>query len=320
MLTPDAQGGHLSLTFSFVWLIVVSNIITTAVAFLFLGKIARITQVRTSLVIPFILILSYVGAFAENNAFGDILVMLAFGALGWIMVHLDWPRPPLILGLVLGKLMERYLFLSVDNYGLDWLRFPSVIALFSLMVLGVGYPLFQKWRKRRGLAGTAGTQAKEVLDPAPLSIWMPVFTLFTLFLFAWALWQAHDWEFRPRLFPFVVGFLGLALAFIQLNFEVVGTIKAIRRGTLKAGDQESMRLARETAKITAWILSYLVAIWLLGFSLSIIIMTFMYLVLARERLFISLSLAFFAWITFYVLFVYLLHMPFPEGQLFAWLL
>ena len=58
MLTPEARGGHLSLTFSFVWIIVVSNIITTAVCFLFLGKIARITQVRTTLVIPFILLLS----------------------------------------------------------------------------------------------------------------------------------------------------------------------------------------------------------------------------------------------------------------------
>ncbi|HEX5033247.1 MAG TPA: tripartite tricarboxylate transporter permease, partial [bacterium] len=84
MLTPEAQGGRLSLTFSFVWIIVVSNIITTAFCFLFLAKIAKITQVRSSLVIPFILLLVYLGAFAENNAFGDVVVMLAFGALGWV--------------------------------------------------------------------------------------------------------------------------------------------------------------------------------------------------------------------------------------------
>ena len=85
MLVPEAKGGHLSLTFSFVWIIVVSNIITTAICFLFLAKIAKITQVRSTLVIPFILLLSYIGAFAESNAFGDVVVMLVFGALGWIM-------------------------------------------------------------------------------------------------------------------------------------------------------------------------------------------------------------------------------------------
>ena len=47
---------------------------------------------------PFILLLIYLGAFAENNAFGDVVVMLVFGALGWVMVQTDWPRPPLIWG------------------------------------------------------------------------------------------------------------------------------------------------------------------------------------------------------------------------------
>ena len=125
MLTPEAKGGHLSLTFSFVWIIVVSNIITTAICFLFLAKIARITQVRSSLVIPFILLLSYIGAFAENNAFGDVVVMLVFGALGWVMVQADWPRPPLLLGLVLGSLAEQNLFLSIDNYGHGLARLPQ---------------------------------------------------------------------------------------------------------------------------------------------------------------------------------------------------
>src|SRR6185503_5481208 len=57
MLVPEAKGGHLSLTFSFVWINVVSNIITTAICFLFLAQIARITQVRSSLVLPIILLL-----------------------------------------------------------------------------------------------------------------------------------------------------------------------------------------------------------------------------------------------------------------------
>jgi hypothetical protein len=138
-----------------VWIIVVSNIIATAICFLFLAKIARITQVRSSLVIPFILLLCYIGAFAENNTFGDVVVMLVFGALGWVMVQTDWPRPPLILGVVLGGLAEENLFLTIDNYGMDWLAFPSVVALFALMVLGTFYPLFQRWRERGTSPGTS---------------------------------------------------------------------------------------------------------------------------------------------------------------------
>jgi TctA family transporter len=321
MLTPEAQGGRLSLTFSFVWIIVVSNIITTAICFLFLAQIAKITQVRSSLVIPFILLLIYIGAFAENNAIGDVVVMLVFGALGWVMAQTDWPRPPLILGLVLGKLAEQNLFLTIDNYGMDWLVFPSVLALFALMVLGTFYPLFQRWREKKNkpqykqLPEVLALQAKEAY---PVSIWLSIFSLFVVGVFAWALWQAWDWDFRPGLFPWVVGFLGLPLALLQLNLDTVGAVKTIGRGLLKAPDAEAARLRRETVKICAWILGYFLAIWLLGFSIAIVMTTLLYLKLSKERWPITLVLTFFAWAAYYGLFVYLLRLPFPEGVLFAW--
>jgi len=322
MLTPEAKGGHLSLTFSFVWIIVVSNIITTAICFLFLGQIAKITQVRSTLVIPFILLLCYLGAFAENNAFGDVVTMLAFGVLGWVMVQTDWPRPPLILGLVLGGLAEQNLFLSIDNYGLEWLHFPSVMFLFALIVLGTFYPLIQRWREKRNtpqykqLAEIALPQAKEA---GPVSIWSPVFSLLVVALFAWALWQSWDWGLRPGLFPWVVGLLGLPLALLQLTLDSVGAVKTIGHGPVKAHDQEATRLMHETVKICAWILGYFIAIWLLGFSIAVAVTTFLYLKLAKERWPITLALTLFAWASFYALFSYLLHVPFPEGALFAWL-
>jgi hypothetical protein len=272
-------------------------------------------------VIPFILLLCYIGAFAENNTFGDVVVMLVFGALGWVMVQTDWPRPPLILGLVLGKLAEENLFLTIDNYGMAWIGFPSVMALFALMVLGTFYPLFQKWRERRSkpeyqrLAEVAELQVQETV---PASIWASIFSLFVVALFAWALWQAWDWGFRPGLFPWVVGFLGLPLAFLQLKLDIAGAVRTIGHGSVKARDPEATRSTRETVKISAWILGYLAAIWLLGFSVAIVVMTFLYLKLAKERWLITLVLTFFAWASFYALFVYLLHVPFPEGLLFAW--
>ena len=322
MLTPEAKGGHLSLTFSFVWIIVISNIITTAICFLFLAKIAKITQVRSALVIPFILLLCYIGAFAENNAFGDVVTMLVFGALGWVMVQTDWPRPPLILGLVLGGLAEQNLFLSIDNYGLEWLGFPSVILLFALIVLGTFYPVFQRWREKRNkpeykqLAEVAALQAKEAV---PVSIWMPIFSLLVVALFAWALWQSWDWGLRPGLFPWVVGFLGLPLALFQFTLDTAGAAKTIGHGVVKARDHEATRLVHETVKICAWILGYFVAIWLLGFPIAVAVTTFLYLKLANERWALALVLTFFAWVSFYGLFSYLLHVPFPEGVLFAWL-
>jgi TctA family transporter len=63
MLIPEQRGGHLSLTFSFVWIVVISNIITVSICLLFLNPLVKLTQIRSTLLIPFILLLIYMGAF-----------------------------------------------------------------------------------------------------------------------------------------------------------------------------------------------------------------------------------------------------------------
>ena len=321
MLLPASRGGHLALTFSFIWIIVVSNIITTGFCFLFLDKIARVTRIRTSLIVPFIVLLVYIGAYAENQAFGDIAVMLVIGALGWVMVQMDWPRPPMILGLVLGGLAESNLFLSIENYGMDWLRFPSVMILSAVILLGTFYPVFQKlWKRKKPqykeFARTVQPQARE---GTMVSVWGVIFSLSMVVLFAWALWDAWHWSFRPGLFPWVVGFVGLPLTVLQLGKDVTGFLKRIGHGPAKKRDEEGKRLMRETGKIFAWILGSFVAIWLLGFSAAVPVITFAYLKAAKERWRITLVLTFCAWFCFYSLFIYLLHVPFAEGLLIQWL-
>ena len=128
MLAP-APKGHLAVTLAMVWTIVIANVITVAVCLLFMGQLARITRIRGTLLVPVILTLVYVGAFAEKNVFQDLGVVLVFGALGLAMARLGWPRPPLLLGLVLGPLAENRLFLSTDNYGAAWLLRPGVLLL-----------------------------------------------------------------------------------------------------------------------------------------------------------------------------------------------
>lgn len=315
MLLPQSQGGHLTLTFSFVWIIVVSNIITVAACFLFLKQMARITEVRGSLVIPFLLLLVYLGGFATKNAFGDLIVVLVFGALGWVMVQLDWPRPPLLLGLVLGPLAENRLFLSTDNYGLSWIWFPSVLFLFVIILAGTFYPFFQKWWHTR-----KHPLPEKATTPAPVSGWAPIFGLLVVVFFAWGLWESWDWGFRAGLFPWSVGFAGLALALTELDLDISGFLKKGVEGLPREMGAEAASEARRTVSIVGWILGFFAAIWLLGFSWAILFATFLYLkVGAREKWLITIVLTAVAWLSFYGLFDYTLHVPFPEGQLFLWL-
>ena len=134
---PSMITKHLDLTFAFVWFIVISNIITVALCFLFLEQLAKITYVRGALLVPGILLLVYLGAYAESKSVFDMGVALLFGLIGLVMVNVDWPRPPLILGLVLGSLIERNFFISYEIHALGFLLTPMVliILLTGLSVL-----------------------------------------------------------------------------------------------------------------------------------------------------------------------------------------
>ena len=144
---PDMLTTHLPVTFSMVWTIVLANVITVIVCFALLNQLARLTAVRGSLLIPVILVMVFIGSYTSNNHYGDIVVTLIFGGIGYLMVLGGWPRAPFVLGLVLGKIAENYLYISVARYDSAWLTRPVVLVLMALAVAVIVYPLFQSRRR-----------------------------------------------------------------------------------------------------------------------------------------------------------------------------
>ena len=65
-----------------------------------------------------------------------------------LRLPLQLPRPPLVLGLVLARLTENYLFLSVSRYDFDWLTRPIVMVLGALCLTATFFPLIQPMLSR----------------------------------------------------------------------------------------------------------------------------------------------------------------------------
>jgi putative tricarboxylic transport membrane protein len=144
---PDMLSKHLAVTFSMVWTIVIANVITVIACFALLNKLAQLTTVRGSLLIPVILVLVFIGSYTSNNHYGDLVVTLLSGGVGYLMVLAGWPRAPFVLGLVLGKIAENYLYISTARYGAQWLTRPVVLVLIAIAVAVILYPLFQARRR-----------------------------------------------------------------------------------------------------------------------------------------------------------------------------
>jgi hypothetical protein len=83
--------------------------------------------------------------------------------------------------LVLGPLTENNLFLATDNYGASWLKFPSVLLLFAVALSGACYPLIQNWHRGKK------KNTNETTEREPVSLWAPIFDLFVVVMFVWAL-------------------------------------------------------------------------------------------------------------------------------------
>ena len=146
---PDMLTKYLPLTFSMVWTLIIANFIVVMVSLLFINRLAKMANVRGNIIIPFILLLTFIGGYTASNDIGDLILTLVSGGLGYLMVRYGFPRPPFILGFILGRLAESYFYISTTRYHAEWIYRPKVIGILVLAVGVALYPTFQRKRLAR---------------------------------------------------------------------------------------------------------------------------------------------------------------------------
>jgi putative tricarboxylic transport membrane protein len=132
---PDMVGVRLPLTLSVVWTLAVANIFATVLCFGLTKQIARISTIRPTRLVPFLYLVMIVAAYQASFAWGDVLVFIGLGLLSLVMKYIGWPRAPLLIGYILAPVTERYLFVSMSRYDLEWLFFPRVMIFGAITLL-----------------------------------------------------------------------------------------------------------------------------------------------------------------------------------------
>lgn len=105
------------------------------------------TLMRTppAILAAFIIVLSVVGAFGIRNNIFDVYVCLAFGVLGWGMKRIGFPSAPMVLGVILGPLAERYFLTSLANSNQDWTVFFTRPISGTILLLALLFVLWSLW-------------------------------------------------------------------------------------------------------------------------------------------------------------------------------
>ena len=140
----------------FVWGLIASmytgNVIGVLVVLLFVPCFAAILRLPFAILIPLIVYVCAMGAYAVHNSTLDIWYMLIFGVVGYFFKKLDYPIAPMVLALVLGDAAESALRQSlIMSQGSLLIFFASpisaVLVLLSagLFLSPVLQPLWRTW-------------------------------------------------------------------------------------------------------------------------------------------------------------------------------
>jgi TctA family transporter len=217
---PDMLTKNLSITYSMVWSVALANILGAGLCYAFSPQFARIATLRYTLILPAVLGIVYIGAFEASRSWGDLFALLLFGLVGWLMKQFKWPRPPLILGLVLGDSIERYMFISVERYGLSWMLRPVVAVLFLMAIVGLLRPLIFDVRRQGGLVRMVRSFGAPTFHPEQL------FTMFMLAVLGSMVAVALRWDFSAKVVPLVIGTVGIIMVTLSLINEMSRRTKA----------------------------------------------------------------------------------------------
>jgi hypothetical protein len=138
---------------------------------------------------------------------------------------------------------------------------------------------------------------------------------------AYALYASWNWPFRTALFPRVIALPILILALVESALSV-WSLETAREGhavDFQLTDTVEPALARQrTIAIILWTVGFMALIVLVGFPLAVPIFVFVYLRIAgREPWTLTIMLTAMSWLFMEGLFNRLLHLPFPEGWIFA---
>ncbi len=163
---PSMLSNHLPLVFWMVAVIAVSSILASVVGLGLAPILAQITVIPGRVLVPFVLVIASIGAFASTTELLQVVVMMIMGGLGLVMRRFHYSLPAVIVGVVLGSVAENNLVLTLKIYQWRFIERPLsdiiVLGVIAIIVFGI-----RKTRKtKESASATPGETASEV---APVS-------------------------------------------------------------------------------------------------------------------------------------------------------
>ena len=282
---------NLDITYAMIWTLIIANIASALLLMVIGRQVARAIFVDGHLLVPVVILFVFMGSWLGSQSMGDLILMLTMGLLGLFMKRAGWPRPPLIIALVLGPNMENALVISNRIYGtLGWMERTACIVIAIIIALTLLFTTLGILRNRQPSSLPTATEGKVKLsieggERNPL-LSLPLVIVFAAF-FATGAWLALDFHPSNRQYPLTVCLVALVLlAVILVKDAVAAYTDYIAAGRSWAATWRDTRVRselRRSMNFIFWIAIAVFGCWLIGQKLTIAIFMGLYLLLWGKR-------------------------------------
>jgi putative tricarboxylic transport membrane protein len=212
---PEMLTKNLDVTYTIVWSLTLAHVIGAVICLFASPWLARISAVRPEILLPIVLALVTVAAYEGSHDWGDLVSLFMFGLVGWIMKRLGWPRPPMVVGIVIGNIFERYLNISIQAFGLGFLARPSVIVILALVAWALCRPLAQ-------IVRSVGAELRKIGAYSLRMSASAVFTVAIILFVAAAIALTVGWPAAAKPVPLTACGIALTAAVLNLVNELFG--------------------------------------------------------------------------------------------------
>ena len=109
-----------------------------AYGYFFARPFAALLKVREAILVPIILVVSFIGAYAVNSSIFDVGIAFVFGIVGYLLTKFDFPLPPILMGIILGPIAEESLRQSLMVSEGSWsILVTQPISAFFLLITAI---------------------------------------------------------------------------------------------------------------------------------------------------------------------------------------
>ncbi len=224
---PQMLISELDVTFSLIWSLAIANVAGALALLVWGNQLAKLTFVKGHILVPAVMQFIFMGSWIERSDMGDWILLLGFGALGYLMKKGGWSRPPLVLGYILGKIMESALHISIQTHSMGSFSRPIVLAMIALLILTL-YVAYRRHKTNQLNTDPLEDSESEGGSVHHPSLSIPV-SMGALLVFLAAGATALGWSYGSKLFPLTVIAVGIALA-LSVVLSDVRNLALMKRG------------------------------------------------------------------------------------------